>query len=606
MSDDDPSVGWQASPDRRGTLTLLTSCLVTIFACTWSVQHLNLPGPKDGAWTRLVRKCKWMIITVLFPEFILAHAIFELAMAIDDLAKLKERGAAISPPWWLRLAQEKPANLFSSLAGVMSCRRRNAATEESEAAAAGPTPWTLTHCYLANMGGFSVKLSPQKNPCTAQYSLSPAPFSWEDYKPKTASQLAKLWSENTALNISEAEVADKSKTDYLSKAVAVVQIANLAVSVVVRSVRHLAISQLEIVTLAFAVCGVLAYAAYWYKPQGVEIPVGVELRCRATELEQLRATSEPRPFDRFWEVVTNRYRVKFNVTGIRVLGLDSVAGDWDRVPNDNLPRMANQTHSALFVLTFLTVSFGAIHLAAWNFSFPSRVEQILWRVSTIVAMVVPPLALLALPLVQLHRRWGDPQNFIEGLRRALEALVFALRNPSQDDDLRVPFWKQAADLAQYRAELAEQALQALRRLPVGWEMEQGPSMQVPYKDVFEPLETGMILCTGLAYMAWDSRVCGTGPLRALHLPKQFDSQLTYLAEILLGAAPKKIRDDAVTGVYPRRPLIPPWVNMGIIYVTGLVYCMARLSIIALAFSCLRSMPNSVYVDTWTKNIPSFQ
>lgn len=130
---------------------------------------------------------------------------------------------------------------------------------------ADSTPWTLTHSYFANKGGFSVNVRERVGPSPAQQSFPPAPFSWDSYKPLTASQLAERWSRHTAVKNSEAELADKCKTDYLSKAVAVVQIAQLVLSVIVRRFLHLEISQLEVLTLAFAVCGVLTYAAYWYR-----------------------------------------------------------------------------------------------------------------------------------------------------------------------------------------------------------------------------------------------------------------------------------------------------------------------------------------------------
>ena len=63
-------VGWKAGPTQRGSLMLIYGCLSTIFASTWTVLHLNVPAPIDGAWTRGLRKIKWMAITILFPEFI--------------------------------------------------------------------------------------------------------------------------------------------------------------------------------------------------------------------------------------------------------------------------------------------------------------------------------------------------------------------------------------------------------------------------------------------------------------------------------------------------------------------------------------------------------
>jgi hypothetical protein len=80
--------GWHNGPAERGTMNLIWSCLTTVIACTWTILHLNVPGPLDGTWTKFWRKVKWMAITVIFPEFIFAKAVCELQMAVDDLRAL--------------------------------------------------------------------------------------------------------------------------------------------------------------------------------------------------------------------------------------------------------------------------------------------------------------------------------------------------------------------------------------------------------------------------------------------------------------------------------------------------------------------------------------
>lgn len=66
-------VGLQNGPNKRGTVALISGCLATVIASTWTVLHLNLPSPRDGAFT------------IVFPEFILFKAICELRKAVDDL-----------------------------------------------------------------------------------------------------------------------------------------------------------------------------------------------------------------------------------------------------------------------------------------------------------------------------------------------------------------------------------------------------------------------------------------------------------------------------------------------------------------------------------------
>ena len=67
------------------------------------------------------------------------------------------------------------------------------------------------------------------------------------------------------------------------------------------------------------------------------------------------------------------------------------------VPVFYAPRMRSsvRTHDLLlFVLPPIAVVFGALHCIAWNFHFPSHIEQLLWRIASLVITLIP-----AVPLV---------------------------------------------------------------------------------------------------------------------------------------------------------------------------------------------------------------
>lgn len=99
---DDRLVGWQAGNDKRGAWDINSSCLSTIVACTWSVQHLNIPGcqgvRRDGKFMQTLRSVKWMVITILFPELIVIHAIIEFNMASQALRRMEQMGNPLSGP----------------------------------------------------------------------------------------------------------------------------------------------------------------------------------------------------------------------------------------------------------------------------------------------------------------------------------------------------------------------------------------------------------------------------------------------------------------------------------------------------------------------------
>jgi len=58
------------------------------------------------------------------------------------------------------------------------------------------------------------------------------------------------------------KIKDEAKLDIFTKAVAILQFLQLLISILIRVARRLAFSQLELVTLAFAIYGFLIYILY--------------------------------------------------------------------------------------------------------------------------------------------------------------------------------------------------------------------------------------------------------------------------------------------------------------------------------------------------------
>jgi hypothetical protein len=79
-----------SSPDVRGTLDILWSCLSTVFLCTWTVQHLSVPTQAHPRTTKqkfrkaldaFARRSKYMLLTAIVPEWPVAQAILEWVLA---------------------------------------------------------------------------------------------------------------------------------------------------------------------------------------------------------------------------------------------------------------------------------------------------------------------------------------------------------------------------------------------------------------------------------------------------------------------------------------------------------------------------------------------
>ena len=54
-------VTWQESPNGRGTMDIIWSCLFTVFICVWTAVHLNVPAPTETDTTvdLWIRRIKW-------------------------------------------------------------------------------------------------------------------------------------------------------------------------------------------------------------------------------------------------------------------------------------------------------------------------------------------------------------------------------------------------------------------------------------------------------------------------------------------------------------------------------------------------------------------
>ena len=75
--------------------------------------------------------------------------------------------------------------------------------------------------------------------------------------------------------ITAAEIHDKARGDFLSKAIVIVQLLWFIVQCIARGKQGLALTELELVTLALASLNGVMYYFWWDKPLGVKEPVRV-------------------------------------------------------------------------------------------------------------------------------------------------------------------------------------------------------------------------------------------------------------------------------------------------------------------------------------------
>jgi hypothetical protein len=122
--------------------------------------------------------------------------------------------------------------------------------------------WTMTHAFFLIMGGFT--LHDERG--TALRILEPREL-------ESLSEAGKIeWP-----LISEEEIKDRSKGDYLSKAIVLLQTSWFITQCIVRAAYRLEVTELEVATLAYAVLTGFTYYLWWKKPLDVRCSIPVYL-----------------------------------------------------------------------------------------------------------------------------------------------------------------------------------------------------------------------------------------------------------------------------------------------------------------------------------------
>jgi len=182
-------------------------------------------------------------------------------------------------------------------------------------------------------------------------------------------------------DITEKEIRDKSKGDALSKFLVILQTGWFILQCIARAVEHLPVTELELVTVAFATLNFATYIFWWNKPLNVQQPFRVLLKKPIVDRQN-------RPWERetgLSEWVVWMFAVIFGEEDDEVeLTMEK------RVPTFFAGGLGERQRglAALGAATIAMI-FGGIHCIAWSFSFPTLAEKIIWRVSSIAIISVP-------------------------------------------------------------------------------------------------------------------------------------------------------------------------------------------------------------------------
>ncbi|TFK52219.1 hypothetical protein OE88DRAFT_1372142 [Heliocybe sulcata] len=438
----------------RTISSIVWSCLATIFACTWSAVHPNVPPPYQSWLITLGRQLVTTCTAIVAPEAVVIWAAKQ----------------------WLTSRR-----LACDFAGHK---------------------WTQTHGFFAIMGGFMLYsggepvrvLDPYKdlNPyrphpppsfssrharqesVDSTSSLIPdeqVSLQYTDSESQFSSEPTSYVTDVEFPDITEHEIRDRSKGNWISKGISMIQTLWFIGQCIARRAQGLVLTELELFTCAFAVLSAVTYVLWWNKPQSVGCahPVGrvrdgrrasedtlcdVQLadkakvdsiyeekvyslrtfKLRLTHAGQemvmkfmsaRRSMALPSSLamkswmigihDAIWGfnngTLYNRYKTRpylstvwliIDLVGAPIAPLLNMTQGAKLAPNaqyvdpyysGNIGDWQDQISLIVFLVASSMI-FGAVHLFGWFFIFPSRVDQILWRISALAVTCLPLLELV--------------------------------------------------------------------------------------------------------------------------------------------------------------------------------------------------------------------
>ena len=327
----DERQGWTSSPNSRGTIDIIWSCALTLFLCCWSVLVPNVPDPGASSVQVLSRKLFLLGLCAIAPEII-----FQVALG----------------QWLSAHRSIKPFHV------------------------AGYTDWTIAHGFYADMGGLHLVTEDVK------------PF------PINAAQLHYLVTQRGIPypKILEVHIRDKNKSDGMLRLITLVQTLWFLVNVVARRVQQLPITALELSTSAFVLLSFATTLCWFQKPADILHPDFITV---------------DQPVEILLPSNASYYGKEYLYTPLDCVGRQEWT--WSRLWSHGLyclrslnlaappagrpvARFQNTIAPSIdgfaYVLFFwVSLAYLAIFITGWNFSFPTDIERMLWRIASLTALV---------------------------------------------------------------------------------------------------------------------------------------------------------------------------------------------------------------------------
>lgn len=388
-------VGWVPENSGRGTLSLISTCLLTIFLCTWVVIH---PRVYERQLYATLHKLALFLKAILAPEFIAVEGLQEWAQ----------------------------------------CQRM-----VKDCAALTGNEFKLVHAFYVSM------LALRYRTPLGDRVIWPNQYTW------LLQQNLTKWESQATWGLSVEKIRDQNKADSVAKFIGLVQVSWFVVQSIMRTAHALPLSQLESMTLSYIPLFTVTYFFWWHKPKDIRKPSIITLPDMTEEQEHIfksmtisdkfdnEGTKDQATYWTIWYLTPRVFEKEAEDKIIRALEqavekAEQAAAERDAEVNHRaihkdsilkgkcqhterepikLPKEIVLSHwdpdlyrpKIWLASCLFGASFGALHLISWDTVFPTTVELWLWRTSAFVSIFSLIIFMLFRKVVL---RWGGPLTII--------------------------------------------------------------------------------------------------------------------------------------------------------------------------------------------------
>ncbi|ESK83592.1 hypothetical protein Moror_12062 [Moniliophthora roreri MCA 2997] len=409
----------QSLPPSTLTVSTNTSSLfdpvTVILICTWVAIHPNIPRIGTHSMVVVYQNVRLMVIMVLGPEIIILWAMRQWYSARSIAEKYKDYGWGMPHAFFVIMggfALYDGDTFHGYLWENQDIKEYIVRYNEVP-----PSGWKddfhrehwdqIIQCHEKIKEVFSTPINPHPEDMSTVEGVNALSEVKESLVKSQPTCLLEYFLQKGYITITEDEIKDRSHADFIAKSIALIQTTWFILQVAAHAAEHLAVTELEIITVGFALLNFGTYVFWWNKPLRVRFPVQVTWQQQELPTSQLKKDdggcmkAVQEGFTKTLDYICSHSFADEGPLVIQLILLplwvtwDIIGTCLDLFGDNSLSigefstRLKKDPPQLYITVYSIAAAFGAIHCIPWAFQFPTHTEQLLWQICAVAAAAAP-------------------------------------------------------------------------------------------------------------------------------------------------------------------------------------------------------------------------